>query len=132
MSASILQVAVGLVMDRQRVLITLRQAHQDLAGLWEFPGGKIEPGETVEQALQRELREELGIEAGAQVAFCQQAYRYPDKQVLLHVQQVLDFQGDVQGREGQEWRWVALTDLGNYKFPDANKTIIEQLLQENR
>ena len=103
----------------------LADAHQ--GGLWEFPGGKVEPGESAEQALVRELDEELGIEITAIEPFISVPFNYPDKSVLLEVFTVTAFAGVPFGREGQETAWVALTELSKLQFPAANLPIIEKI-----
>ena len=123
-----IEVAVGVILDDQgQVLIARRppQAHQ--GDLWEFPGGKLEAGESVLDALRRELQEELGIVMAAGEFWFTQEYRYPDKHVALHVCRVLTFQGAARGVEGQPLRWVAIQDLHEWPFPSANKVIVESL-----
>lgn len=121
-------VAVGVVIDAaSRVLIALRdkQAHQ--GGLWEFPGGKCEPGETIEEALRRELQEELGIEVLSDAPLCKIVHDYGDKKVLLEVRRVLSFSGEPKGREGQAVRWSAIDELDPAQFPAANGEIIQRI-----
>ena len=119
-----LHVAAAVIRDeRGRILISRRAAGVHQGGLWEFPGGKLEPGEDVQAALRRELREELGIEAGRLSPLIRVPWDYPDRQVLLDVWEVLDFRGTPHGREGQPLRWVSLEDLSGYEFPAANRPI---------
>jgi 8-oxo-dGTP diphosphatase len=113
--------------DRGRVLIAQRPAHAHQGGLWEFPGGKLEQGESARQALQRELREELGINVGSARPLIQVRHDYPDKSVLLDVWLVEHFTGIPAGREGQPLAWVALNGLAGYSFPAANIPIINAL-----
>jgi len=123
-------VAVGVIIDSCRnVLISRRGAHQHQGDRWEFPGGKVEPGEGVEEALKRELSEELNIQVKPERRLLELRYNYPEKTVLLDVWLVQSFSGDIQGREGQAWCWVAAEDLPDYKFPDANAPIIETILK---
>jgi 8-oxo-dGTP diphosphatase len=110
-----------------RILISLRHADSHQGGLWEFPGGKLEPGEGVGQALARELLEELAIVVLAAEPLLQIDYDYPDKRVALKVWLVTDFQGRAEGREGQPLCWVACENLRDYTFPAANLPIIEVL-----
>ena len=118
-------VAVGVVFNsRGEVLIALRNKGQHQGGLWEFPGGKVEKGETVQQALVRELKEEVGIVAHHLEPLIGIPHSYTDKKVFLDVWTVGDFEGEVVGREGQEVCWVALKNLGDFQFPVANKPII--------
>lgn len=111
------------------VLISLRHSDAHQGGLWEFPGGKLEPGETVEVALQRELYEELGIRIGNASPLMQVAHDYQDKSVLLDFLLVESFAGEPLGREGQRWLWCPLADLPNYPFPEANKPVVTRLVE---
>lgn len=124
----VVHVAVGVVLDaRGRVLIALRpeQAHQ--GGLWEFPGGKCEEDEPVEQALARELLEEVGITVLEQESFCRIRHDYGDKEVLLDVRRVNAFAGVASSKEGQPIRWAEITALDPRQFPAANRSIIRRL-----
>ncbi|HDS1735678.1 Nudix family hydrolase [Pseudomonas sp. BP8] len=107
-----------------RILIARRADTQHQGGLWEFPGGKLEEGESVEAALARELREELGIEVTQSRPLIKISHDYPDKQVLLDVREVDAFSGEPHGAEGQPLAWVAPRDLDQYDFPQANKPIV--------
>ena len=107
-----------------RILIARRADTQHQGGLWEFPGGKVEVGETVEAALVRELREELGIEVHASRQLIAVSHDYPDKQVRLLVHEVSAFSGEPRGVEGQPLAWVAPRELGSYAFPEANQAIV--------
>ncbi|CAA0109835.1 8-oxo-dGTP diphosphatase [Halioglobus japonicus] len=123
---SIVHVAVGVILDAQRnILITRRapQAHQ--GDLWEFPGGKVEAGESLLQALTRELHEELGIAIGRTSALLEINHDYGDKKVLLDVHIVWEFSGEAIPQEGQPMAWVAAPELSSYTFPAANKPIVE-------
>jgi 8-oxo-dGTP diphosphatase len=102
-------VAVGVLIDRDgRFLLTSRPAGKVFAGYWEFPGGKVEPGETVEQALQRELHEELGIMIGAAQRWQVELMDYPHARVRLHFCKVFEWHGTFQMREGQAMAWEEL------------------------
>jgi 8-oxo-dGTP diphosphatase len=126
--AGSLHVAVAAITNSQRqVLISLRPDHVHQGGLWEFPGGKLEPGETVERALARELHEELGITVESAHPLIRIPHVYPDRQVLLDVWQVEEFSGEIHGREGQIIEWLAIDALGNRSFPAANRPIIQAL-----
>ncbi|MEJ5863137.1 Nudix family hydrolase [Pseudomonas farsensis] len=107
-----------------RILIARRADTQHQGGLWEFPGGKVEQGESPEAALARELREELGIEVSYSRPLIKVSHDYPDKQVLLDVREVSAFSGEPRGVEGQPLAWVAPRELGQYDFPEANKPIV--------
>jgi 8-oxo-dGTP diphosphatase len=102
-------VAVGVLIDRAgRFLLTSRPVGKVYAGYWEFPGGKLEPGESVEQALQRELREELGITIGSAHPWQVELMDYPHARVRLHFCKVFQWQGEFQMREGQAMAWETL------------------------
>lgn len=102
-------VAVGvLIAPDGRFLLTTRPAGKVYAGWWEFPGGKFEPGETVQQALARELHEELGITVGAVQPWQQEIVDYPHALVRLHFCKVFDWRGDFEMREGQAMAWQTL------------------------
>ena len=102
-------VAVGVLIDSEgRFLITSRPAGKVYAGHWEFPGGKVEPGESVEAALQRELHEELGITIGAALRWKSTLHDYPHALVRLHFCKVFDWHGDFEMREAQQMAWQTL------------------------
>lgn len=107
-----------------RILIARRPDDKHQGGLWEFPGGKVEAGEAVEAALARELEEELGIRPTRTRPLIRIRHDYPDKQVLLDVWQVSAFSGEARGLEGQPLAWVSPRQLGDYRFPEANRAIL--------
>jgi 8-oxo-dGTP diphosphatase len=124
----VLSVVVGVIVAKnQHVLLAKRPAHKSLAGLWEFPGGKVEAGEQPYQALCRELDEEVGIQVQQAKPLLQFQHTYTDRVVDLDVWLVDTFVGDAFGREGQLIRWVMPSELDSYDVPDANKAIIEAL-----
>lgn len=129
----LVQVAVGVIEDnRGNIFIAQRAPDAHQGGLWEFPGGKLEAGETTPQALQRELREELAIEVERCEPLIQIRHHYPDKSVLLDVYRVCAFRGEPKGNEGQPVRWVSKANLVNYTFPDANKPIVKAICLPER
>lgn len=109
---------------QQEILLALRPSDKHMGDLWEFPGGKCEPGESPQKALARELQEELGIVIEHPQPLIQVRHDYPDLQVLLDVYQVLNFTGQAYGAEGQAVRWVAANALADYQFPAANRNIV--------
>jgi len=123
-----IHVAVGVIRnDRGDILITRRPDHVHQGGLWEFPGGKREPGEAVDQALRRELREELGITLLSSTPLMRIQHRYPDRRVILDVYEVEAFLGQPHGREEQPLVWVRPEKLDRYPFPEANRPILNRL-----
>ncbi|MGC1509937.1 Nudix family hydrolase [Ketobacter sp.] len=107
-----------------QILLARRPSHLHQGGKWEFPGGKVEPSESVLPALQRELKEELNIEVTRAEPLIKISHDYPDKKVLLDVWKVTQFNGSPEGLEGQEIRWVRKSQLGDYEFPAANVPIV--------
>ena len=127
-----IHVVAGVIRDvRGRVLLARRTDGRDLAGLWEFPGGKVEPGETPEAALVRELREELGIEARVDEALIRVPQQYPAKRLVLDVRHVR-FTGTPRGLDGQALAWVPPARLGSYPMPPADRPVVAALLQPDR
>lgn len=117
-------VAAVIRRDDGCILIARRPAHVHQGGLWEFPGGKVEAGESVTDALSRELNEELGIVPRIFRPLIRIPHRYPDKSVLLDVWLVSAFSGEPSGREGQPVVWCAADALCQYDFPAANAPIL--------
>jgi 8-oxo-dGTP diphosphatase len=105
---AVVDVAVGVLMQGEAFLLTSRPEGKVYAGYWEFPGGKLEAGESVEQALRRELQEELGITIGAAQVWKTQMVDYPHALVRLHFCKVWDWQGELQMREAQSHAWQTL------------------------
>ena len=121
-------VAAVITDARGRILLARRTRNRDLAGLWEFPGGKREPGETPEAALARELQEELGIQARIDGHLITVPQRYPDKRLRLDVRRVTRWQGLPRGREGQALAWVPPHKLASYAMPRGHP-VVAALLQ---
>ncbi len=118
-------VAVGILINPAgKALITRRPDHVHQGGLWEFPGGKVEEGEPVAAALNRELHEELGITVQVAEPWLQVHHAYPDKVVWLDVWRVTVWQGEPQGREGQPLAWALPAELAGFAFPEADQPII--------
>lgn len=123
--SSRLHVAVAVIRNPTgQYLISQRHKHAHLGGFWEFPGGKVEAGESILSALKREIDEELGLKVETAEPLIQLAYDYPDQQVLLDTWLVSQFSGQAQGLEGQNIAWVDPENLGSYAFPAANRPII--------
>lgn len=123
-----LHVAVAVILDRRhRVLVSRRPDDVHQGGLWEFPGGKVEPGESVEDALVRELGEELGIAVEFSTPLLEVRHDYPERSVLLDVHVVRDFTGEPRGLEGQPVQWLSAAQLDAGVFPAANGAIIDAM-----
>ena len=126
----VLVTACALIDPDGRVLITQRPPGKSLAGFWEFPGGKIEPGETPEQSLIRELHEELGIDVSAAclapLTFA--SHSYDDFHLLMPLYVCRKWQGMVTGREGQALKWVRAKALRDYPMPPADLPLIPALI----
>ena len=127
----LLVVAVALIDADDRVLIAQRPEGKALAGLWEFPGGKIDQGERPEAALIRELAEELGIVVKeaclAPLTFA--SYAYPEFHLLMPLYVCRRWEGFVQSREGQALKWVRARDLRQYPMPPADEPLIPPLVE---
>lgn len=122
-------VAVAVIInDSAQVLLTRRHEHSHQGGLWEFPGGKLEPGESPGEALRRELLEELALEVQTHEPLLQIEHDYGDKQVLLDVHRVTAFSGQPRPCEGQPMSWVSCAALRDYEFPAANEPIVAALV----
>jgi 8-oxo-dGTP diphosphatase len=128
MTTSIDVAAAVIINAAGETLLSLRHPNSHQGGKWEFPGGKIEADETPEQALIRELKEELGIDVLQMQPFIEVQHHYPDITVNLIVLQVMRFSGNPQGIEGQQVNWVSVEKLRDLEFPDANYIILEKLL----
>lgn len=124
----VIEVTAALIRDDAgRYLITQRRHGSHLAGLWEFPGGKLEAGETPEVGLRRELQEELGatFEVGARVETIH--WEYPDRTIVLRFHACRHVSGPIEPREGQAMAWVAPERLSDYEFPPADSALIQRL-----
>ncbi len=120
------EVAAAVIEAGGRYLIT-RRVKGHLEGLWEFPGGKVRPGETLPQCLQREVKEELGVEISVGEKIETVTWQYPERTVVLHF-----FRCDLAGREitpqeGQAFAWAAPEELDRYQFPPADASLIRRL-----
>ena len=121
------QVTAGLLWRDGRVLITRRPEGKHLPGLWEFPGGKQETGETLEACLEREMEEELGLRVRAGKHLCTVHHEYEDRIISLHLLLCVHLDGEVEPRDSQEIKWVSREDLVKYSFPPPDLKIIQFL-----
>ena len=125
-----IHVVAGVITDaRGRVLLARRTEGRDLAGLWEFPGGKVDPGETPSQALARELQEELGIDADIGGELIRVPQQMPHKRIVLDVRRVPVHRGKARGLDAQALAWVPLDKLSRYAMPPADRPVVAALLQ---
>ena len=123
-----IHVAVGVIInDKDEALITFRPKDKPQGGLWEFPGGKIEPNETIEFALEREFMEEISIRLKSYFPFQKIRYSYKDYSVVLDVWMITDYTQIPRGAEGQDIEWRPIRLLNCEDFPEANKQIIKVL-----
>jgi len=122
-----IDVAAGLVFHRGKLLITQRRLNDHLGGLWEFPGGKIETGETFEQCLVRELREELGIEVSVGNEIEDITHAYPEKTVRFKFLRCRLLSGEAEPHHCHALAWISRNELGNFEFPAADAKLLRML-----
>jgi mutator protein MutT len=126
-AATAIEVSAGLIFRSGKLLITQRRADAHLGGLWEFPGGKREPNETIEQCLARELKEELGIRIVVGELFEQVTHAYPEKTVALQFFLCRIEQGEPQPLGCAAVKWIHLTELAQHEFPAADARLLEKI-----
>ena len=126
-STNVIDVAAGLVFHNGKLLITQRPTNGHLPNLWEFPGGKREPGETFEECLHRELKEELEIAVEIRNVVESIVHEYPEKTVRLKFFDCRLASGEPRAIECQDFNWVTRVELGDFEFPAADKKLIESL-----
>jgi 8-oxo-dGTP diphosphatase len=128
MNKTPMYVVAGVIRDVQgRILLAQRPPGKHLAGRWEYPGGKLETGEIPEQALARELHEELGIQTTAMQRLIRIPWHYPDKDIVLDVFDVLAYNGTPSSCEGQQLQWHALAELSGADMPPADRPVLAAL-----
>jgi len=120
-------VVAAIIRKNGSILITQRPDNVHLARLWEFPGGKVEPGETLERALQREILEELGVHIRVENEFCTIDYEYPAKSVRLHFYNCTIIDGEVRPLGVADLCWVEPQYLDQFQFPPADSDLIAKL-----
>ena len=126
-----IDVAAALIFHEGKLLITQRRADDHLPNLWEFPGGKVEPGETFEHCLVREIREELDIEISVGELIEDLTHTYPEKTVRLCFFNCRLLSGEPKPIHVQDLRWIDLMELKNFEFPAADAKLIERLSSSN-
>ena len=131
----LLVAAAALIDASGRVLLTQRPQHKQLGGLWEFPGGKVEPGEAPEDALIRELKEELAltVEPDALDPYAFASHAYPDFHLLMPLYVVSRWSGDptLDPNAAQAMAWVATRDLRNFEMPPADVVLVDRLMERD-
>ncbi|MBA3966003.1 MAG: 8-oxo-dGTP diphosphatase MutT [Nitrospirales bacterium] len=122
-------VAAAIIWQKDRILLSRRKPESHLGGLWEFPGGKKEFGETLEDCLRREVKEELGVDISEPVWFHALHYQYPEKMVELYFYTCFIILGIPQALECAEIAWVHKHELISYEFPPADIPVIHKIIQ---
>ncbi|MFY9270598.1 MAG: (deoxy)nucleoside triphosphate pyrophosphohydrolase, partial [Candidatus Manganitrophaceae bacterium] len=123
----IIDVAVAVIVERERFLVTRRKEGVHLGGLWEFPGGKRNRRETMEACLLREVEEELGVTVEIDHLLWRKSHPYSDRTVVLHAYQCRLLSGTLRPLASQECRWIGPESLLSLPFPEANRPLLEQL-----
>ena len=126
-SSLVIEVSAALIFRHGKLLITQRHANSHLGGLWEFPGGKREPGETSEQCLVREIREELGVEIAVGKLFAEIRHDYPEKSVHLKFFLGALVSGEPQPLDCAAVKWIDKSELGAHEFPAADARLLDKL-----
>ena len=120
-------VVAAIIRRDETILLTRRPPDAHLPNLWEFPGGKVEPGESLIEALRRELLEELGVHAEVRDEYYATIHHYPGKTIDLHFFNCTIIDGEPRAIEVAEFRWVKSADLRAYEFPKADLELVERL-----
>ena len=131
MEKKVTEVLAALIWDGDRFLICQRPAHKARGLLWEFVGGKVEPGETKEQALIRECREELGVTLLVDEVFMEVDHKYPDLNVHLTLFNAAISEGTPRMLEHNDIRWITAEEIPQYEFCPADETILKKLREES-
>lgn len=121
-------VVTGLIQKGNEILIGLRPEDKNLPGVWEFPGGKIEPGESPEKALERELSEELAIDVEVGPLQFASTHQYGDVGILLLFYQIKFWKGQPKALHHTDIKWIHIDDLMNLELPEANKKVLTQII----
>jgi 8-oxo-dGTP diphosphatase len=127
-----IEVAAGLVFREGKLLITERPAKSHLGGLWEFPGGKREAGESFEQCLRRELTEELGIEVQVHGLVEDLIHHYPERSVHLKFFRCRWLRHEPRAILCHDWKWIGLEQMSDFQFPAADARLLEKLRSDWR
>ena len=122
-----LDVAVAVIQQDGRLLIAQRLPNDSFGGFWEFPGGKLAPGETMENGLAQEILEELGVRVEVGTRRMVIEHRYPVRVIRLHCYECRLVEGEPRAIECAAWRWVGPAELDQFEFPPASKPLIQNL-----
>jgi len=128
----LVRVVAAIIEESGRILITQRPGNVHLAGLWEFPGGKVEANESLKSALVREIEEEIGVKIVVLDEYFQIEHHYPERSVQLHFFNCKIVSGEPQPLEAADLRWVSPEELDQYNFPEADRELISRLRQRGR
>lgn len=120
-------VAAVIMNEEDKILITQRNLKKAQGGLWEFPGGKIEPNETREDAIVREIKEELTIDIKVDEYFDENVFNYPEKDINLIALKCSKINGNIELVEHEDYKWVASSELENFEFAPADMFIVDKL-----
>ena len=113
--------------ENEKILITLRNFKKAQGGLWEFPGGKIEPNETRENAIIREIKEELDIDIEVKSYLSEKVFNYPEKDINLIALECKKISGEIRLLEHEDYKWVSKNELDNFQFAPADVFIVERI-----
>jgi len=125
-----IKVTAAIIEKDGKILIAKRRKNDPLKDKWEFPGGKIEPNETPEECLRRELREELGVDTRIGEFICSSKYEYSHISIELLAYRVYHLTGEFKTYDHEEIKWVVPSDLSSYDFPEADAPIVDKLLKD--
>jgi mutator protein MutT len=126
------QVTAAIIVSDGKILITQRQLHDAFGGLWEFPGGKQEQGESLEQCLTREIFEELAVSIQIHEHLFSITHRYEKLKISLHFFLCTILNGAPTCKEVQDWRWVEYSEMNQYQFTEADREVVERLKESNQ
>lgn len=121
-------VAAIIINEEGKILITQRNLKKSQGGLWEFPGGKIEPNETKEDAIIREIKEELTIDIKVDEYFDEKVFNYPEKKINLIALKCSKVNGNIKLMEHEDYKWVVNSELKNFEFAPADMFIVNKLI----
>ena len=128
-----INVVAAVIQNKEgKILIAQRNLKKSQGGLWEFPGGKIEPNETKEEAIIREIKEELDIRIEAVKYLSEKVFKYPDKEVNLIAIECRHIEGNIKLLEHEDIKWVDRSELQNYEFAPADGFIVDALMKNNK